>query len=144
VMNREWGSARWFALRLCVLGAACLALVGCSGGTGELAGTVTYKDKPIHQGTVTVSASDGTTQAGQIQEDGNYTVTGIPTGAVKIGVSSPDPRTLKVGQRKKDEPPPKADISKWTAIPDKYSDFNNSGLTTTVKSGKNPYNIDLK
>lgn len=134
----------WLIVRSCLLGAACLALAGCGGGIGDLSGTVTYNDQPLRVGTVTVAASDGSVKNGPIQDDGTYSIPGIPSGEAKVAVNSPDPRTLKVAQRKKNEPPPPPDTSKWVQISGKYADYKNSGLTTTVKSGKNMYNIELK
>ena len=127
-----------------VFGAVCLALAGCGAGTGELTGKVTYNDKTVCSGTVIIAAADGTSQTGPIQDDGTYTVTGIPAGTVKIGVNSPDPRSVKVAQRKKDEKPPPADGSGWLQLPPKYADPKDSGLTATVKSGKNDFSIELK
>lgn len=141
-MTRGRLAARWIAAL--VLGTACAALAGCGAGTGELTGTVTYNSKPVRTGTVSVMADDGSLKSGTINDDGTYTVAGVPTGPVKVGVSSPDPRTIKVAQRKKSEPPPKADASMWFAIPPKYAEPKDSGLSTTVGGGKNDFPITLK
>jgi hypothetical protein len=145
-MDGGWAK-RQFVFRFGVLGVfgfACLALAGCGAGTGDLSGKVTFNDKVVRSGTVTVAASDGTSQSGPIQDDGTYFVQGIPSGEVKIGVASPDPRTIKVAQRKKEEKPAAADASGWFAIPPKYAEAKDSGLTTTIKSGKNEFNLELK
>lgn len=143
-MNDGRAHVRFVVVGFSLVGLSCLAAAGCGGGTGELAGTVTYQDKPLRQGTVLVAAGDGSTQSGVIRDDGSYTVTNVPAGPVKIAVTSPDPRSVKVARRKKDEKPPPPDTSKWFAIPEKYADPAKSELTTTVKSGRNPFNIDLK
>ena len=129
----------------------CLGLVfggsllgGCAGGTGELKGSVTYQNKVLRQGTVSVISQTGSAHAGMIQDDGTYTVVGIPTGPAKVTVSSPDPRSLKVALRKKDEKPEAPDLTNWTAIPDKYAAADQSGLAVEIKSGVVNYAIELK
>ena len=143
-MNKGLATALRSATRFGILGVACLAIMGCGAETGELSGTVTYNSKPVRMGTVTVAAADGSIQTGTINTDGTYTVTGIPIGPAKISVGSPDPKSTKVAQRKKEEPPPKPDTTNWMAIPSKYGDAKDSGLTTEIKSGKNAFPIELK
>ena len=131
--------------RACALAGAALVLVaGCGGRTGDLAGKVTFKDKALHQGTVSVAAADGSILNAVIQDDGTYAVAGVPVGEAKVGVNSPDPRTVKTAQRKKDEKAPPPDTSRWFAIPEKYADARQSGLATDVKPGRNTFDIDLK
>jgi hypothetical protein len=143
-MHRPPGTLRQLA-RAWAPGAAALVLVaGCGGRTGDLAGKVTFKDKALHQGTVSVAAADGSILNAVIQDDGSYSLAGVPVGEAKVGVNSPDPRSVKVAQRKKDEKAPPPDTSKWFPIPEKYADTRQSGLTTDVKPGKNPFDIDLK
>ena len=36
------------------------------------------------------------------------------------------------------------DREKWVRLPEKYADPDQSGLTTTLKSGTNPFDIPLK
>ena len=43
-----------------------------------------------------------------------------------------------------EKPPPPPDASKWFAIPEKYADYTKSELTTTIKTGPNTFNIELK
>jgi len=145
-MNSVRGTVR-LVLRSCLLGAACLVLAGCGAGKGDLTGSVKLGDKPVRMGTVTVTAADGSQQSGVIQEDGTYKVSGIPAGDAKIAVTSPDPKTSKTHMRQKGketEAAPPVDTSKWTAIPEKYTDTKTSGLATSIKSGENKFDIDLK
>ena len=153
---------------LAALIAGLILSAGC-GGTSKTSvkGKVTYAGKPLAWGMVTLVSADGATAAGFIDHDGNYSVDGVPTGPVKIGVDSPDPaqesrsasRGGDAGKDKKDSlgiedprahlkqdlPPdrPKPPPGKWFPIPEKFADPNSSGLTGTVESGK-PLNIDLK
>ena len=126
------------------MGAVLLIMFGCGEGTGELSGTVTCNSKPVRMGTVTVAGSDGVIRQGEIRDDGTYVVVGLSPGPVRIGVSSPNPKSSKVHMRKKGETAPTEDASKWMPIPDKYADFQVSNLGVDVKPGKNTFNIDLK
>lgn len=146
----DWVSKR-FVVRLSgvsVFGAVCLAMAGCGAGVGDLTGKVTSGDKAVCSGTVIVASAGGTSHTGPIQDDGTYTVQGVPGGTAKVGVTSPNPKTMVVARRKEKDAPKSEvtlpDAAKWFAIPDKYADPNTSGLTTTIKSGKNDFNIELK
>ncbi|MBY0456089.1 MAG: hypothetical protein K2V38_01995 [Gemmataceae bacterium] len=148
-MKNVFGFPARFVFAGGALAAALLAVVGCGSSPGDLAGKVTYKDKNLRQGTVNVIAADGSAHSGTIQDDGNYSIKGIPQGAAKVSVSSPDPKTIVVAQRKgKDAPKSEVvlpDASKWFAIPDQYNDPKTSNLTTTIKGGENnKYDIELK
>lgn len=135
-----------FALRSCWLSLYCLFLIsGCGGGTGDLSGTATYQGQPLRMGSINVVGGDGIIRAATIKDDGSYAVTGISTGTVKIAVTSPDPtkRTLASKPKSGATVPPMLDSSKWFAIPDKYGDFEQSGLTFPLQRGDNRFAIDL-
>ena len=128
----------------CVLSSLILAS-GCGGGTGSLSGTITYQGQPLRMGTVSVVGGDGIIRAGTIQDDGTYTVTDVATGSVKIAVTSQDPSEQKVAAKG-----PSGEVAnhsndglKWFAIPDKYGDFEQSGLTFPLQRGTNGFSIEL-
>ena len=127
-----------------LIGVFAVLMGGCGGKTGELTGRVTFQNKKLQQGTVLVAASGGSMHSGVIQSDGTYTIPGIPVGPAKIAVNCPDPREVKVIPRKKEEKRAAVDVSKWTAIPEKYADPKESGLSTEIRPGSNTFNIDLK
>lgn len=143
-MSSDWVAGPWTRWSAIVLGVGLMGLAGCGGGTGDLSGTVTFNGKPVRVGTVAVAASDGSILSGVIQDNGTYSIPNVPSGEAKIAVHSPDPKTVKVAMRKKDEKPPPPDASKWVAIPEKYADHAQSELTTTIKTGPNTFPIDLK
>jgi hypothetical protein len=118
--------------------ASSLLLLGC-GGRGDVNGKVTYQDKAVVFGSVMIVGSDKKLYYGQINEDGSYKVTGVPTGEAKVAVSSPDPNQVaaKGGA-------PKIEAKKWFAIPPKYGDPEKSGLKLSVNGGSNPFDIPLK
>jgi hypothetical protein len=108
-----------------------------------LSGTVSYKGKKLMYGQVSVVGSDGVPKGGVIEKDGTYAVKDIATGAVKIGVYSPDPATILPPKRKPKDNPKPPDNTGWFAIPDKYADAEKSGLKLDLHSGSNSKDINL-
>jgi hypothetical protein len=115
----------------------------------EVSGSVTYKGKPLTGGKVTFLGDDWASIDGVIDEQGHYTIN-APVGNVKIGV---DNRMVKLGAIRPEaskgagprpgSPPPDPIKGKYIEIPDKYYDPATSGLTFTVKSGTQTYDITL-
>ncbi len=136
------------AFRLAVCLASCVFLFGGSGcgpSRGTVSGKVTYKDKPVVWGTVTLIASDKMSYSGEISSDGTYSIPKVPGGPVKLCVTSPNPDTKKKegavpanhgghdgpgADPTRPLPPPGA----WRRIPEKYDDPQKSGLIGTVNS----------
>jgi len=134
-------------------------LAGCGGGTGSVSGTVTYKPKgKVASGTVMILAADGKPRYGEIGADGSYSVADVPAGKCKVTVSSPD--TSGQVNRGAEGPPGRPTIqggrepaggkgakaappSGWFAIPEKYGDAANSGLSVDVQRGTTTHNIEL-
>jgi hypothetical protein len=134
-----------------------IAATGCGGsGTAEMSGAVHYHGKPVRSGTVMVFDAAGTAHPADIGPDGTYAVSGIPVGAVQLSVQSPDPaRSVRTApftpkQRKMQLNPfvslprPPAKRDGWFPLPAVYSTPASSGLSTTLKSGPNAFDIDLK
>jgi hypothetical protein len=126
--------------------ALLLSVSGCGVSKGDLNGKVTSKDKAVVVGSVNYIASDGSTASALIQEDGTYSFTNVPAGLLKIGVISQDPSTV---QEKKGKPGMIGGGTKptknpnWFAIPKKYEDTENSGLTITIDKPVNTYDIKV-
>jgi hypothetical protein len=132
-----------------VLAGACLFVLGCGATQGDLAGTVSYQGKTLHTGSVQVLGNDGIARSSLILADGSYLIRNIPIGDIKVAVNSPAPTDAPPpGQRKQfpknDAAPAKAEQIDWFSIPQKYADFNRSGLTMTLKAGANTWDIELK
>lgn len=161
--------------------AALLALVvplaiGCGGGKGKVTGNVTVDNKPLPGGTITFHPSKGNAASGEII-DGQYTVTGVPTGNARVSVSTAylkqeadalgmanQNMSMSMGGRTppRDIPPEaraalekekqRADESiqkskelraRYRPIPEKYANPDSSGITLSVKSGTNPFDLSL-
>jgi hypothetical protein len=137
-----------------------LLLAGCSSSEGTITGKITYQGKLLPAGTVTfVPGQGGHAVTSEIQ-DGEYKVTKVPVGSVKIAVTTPSqappsqfletkmalPTELleKARPGKSGEGPAKApQAKKPVPIPKKFSDPDTSGLTYTVKVGSQVFDIDL-
>jgi hypothetical protein len=124
--------------------------LGCSGGSQGLAvvkGKVTYKDKPVPNGTVNFLPDDGNkpSATGEIQPDGSYslktTVGNRPSDGAVIGkhkvmiVAMQDQGSLLPEQRAALPPP---------IVPAKYTHPNTTTLTAQVEDKENVINFDLK
>src|SRR5262245_23328701 len=138
---------RSFAYRVPVALLLLCVVAGCGPTKTKIQGKVTYKGKPVVFGSISLIASDGTNYSAEIKPDGSFALDGVPTGMAKIGVSSPDPHLLAgpktggkdVGFERGDRraaPPPDAVIQAWFALPDKYADPINSGVSKTVSKGE--------
>lgn len=154
-------------LRRGVLLSAFLVAAGCGGSKGSVSGKVTFKDQPLHGGQVILQAENGKTYSGSIDENGNYTITKVPPGTMKVSVRPIERPKIEAGQGPFRGGPPKGiGIPKGHEVPEgmkeayenlnkpgqqapkgfpeKYKDPKESGLTYTVTSGEQTYNIPLK
>ncbi|HEY1186184.1 MAG TPA: hypothetical protein VGE74_00945 [Gemmata sp.] len=135
---------------LALLGAALVTATGCGPARTDVTGTVTYKGRPVVYGTVSVIGPDQVTYYGTIQENGTFSVQGVPVGPVKLGVFSPDPyfeppisaaekaRIAEARRASGATPPPlplKPPKGKWFRLPGKYADPLASGLTAEAAPG---------
>jgi hypothetical protein len=131
------------------LAVALSAAAGCSGGTGNVTGKITYKNEPVPGGSVQFMSPAGAF-VGEIGPDGSYSVSGVPTGASKIAITCQDPKyaeymnQLAAHARDPKVPKPKGSPDDFNKIPTKYTDFTSSGLTYEVKSGSQTHDIELK
>jgi hypothetical protein len=127
-----------------------------------VSGKVFYQGKPLPGGTVTFVPEKGDSRTATIHADGSYRIDKIVVGPVKIGViysggpsaSLPRSRVSGVmgrgGPIPQGAPPEVKDIlpsgggSEQVTIPKLYEDPDKSGLTYTVKSGSQDFDIKLK
>jgi hypothetical protein len=129
--------------------ATMLALAGCAryeyrlpetGATLE--GTVTYGGETVQMAEINVFGEKDQT-GGQI-EDGRYKVERVPLGEVKIGVNTDAVRSNFIGQQMaRAKGVSSGPALKFIAVPSKYADPSTSGVTTTIKRGKNTFDIVL-
>jgi hypothetical protein len=124
------------------------AAAGCGARTGEVSGAVYYNGQPLPFGTIQFLGPDGIPCAGQVNSDGTYSVR-VPVGAARVIVRCVDEarlsqltRPLEYGHGGRAAP---ADLSgaNLSLIPPCYADWDASGLTVLVKSGKTRQDFDL-
>jgi hypothetical protein len=122
-----------------------LALVGCSEGrmrTAEVNGTVTYKGKPVPQGTVTfIPDAGGPSATGEIK-DGAFSMTtyvrgdGAVLGKHKVVIAAMQDMKDRLPEDRNPLPPP--------IVPTKYTSPATTTLTTLVEDKENTPVFDLK
>jgi hypothetical protein len=137
-----------------------LLSVGC-GSKGTVTGTVSYQGTPITAGTIVFFPDSGEPAVNAPISDGKYTVDKVPPGPAKVSVTSDyaegGPNPMQISMKRSGEKMPEnlpegarkllqgaASAKKGVRIPEDYSDSAKSGLTYTVKSGKQTHDIDLK
>jgi hypothetical protein len=124
-----------------VLSVFALVVAGCGKRMGEVTGTVTYQGKALPSGQVTFFGADKQVIGGSSITEGKYKVPQVPPGPVKITVTTTPPPSpmVKNAPRPEGMPPPLDSI----AIPPKYGNPEQSGLTYEVKPGSQEHPIDL-
>ena len=132
---------RTFLAAILVLG----LLTGCGGKpTGTVTGKVYYKDKLVSNGKVEFVGEKDVGTA-EITADGSYNMEKAPVGTVKVGVSTFKPIVppQQGGPSKSTKGKGGAAGADWVDIPQKYRDPTTSGVTTTVRSGTQEFDIRI-
>jgi len=132
-----------------------VTLVGCggkggSGNTASVEGKVKVDGVLANSGNVSFKVNETTLQ-GHISPDGSYRVVGLPVGAAQITVTPatnlpPAPKGKGAAVAPDLKGMPGADTvtaDKAIPIPAKYGKVESSGLTFTVASGSNTFDIEL-
>lgn len=131
---------------LVVLVVACLAWhAGCGRrpALAPVSGRVTLDGRPLEFGSVMIQPSAGPAARGTIRADGSFTVgTFTPGDGAIVG-----PATVRVAcyeQQRPDAPPPVGELALGRSlIPQRYTQFETSGITTTVAAGMGSLEIAL-
>jgi hypothetical protein len=130
---------------LLLAGLLALAVCGCGKKTGTISGVVTYQGKPLPGGYVNfnVLGPDGKVQVSKsvgIEDNGSYTIAGVPTGEAKITVQGPAGEITQAktagGMPFRDKPA--------VVIPDRYGLVDQTDLKYTVIVGPQTHDIPLK
>ena len=158
IFSRRVGSLLSSSLLMVLL----LVAAGCGSSSGRVAGKISYKNNPLHGGTVTFygPGQNGWARSSRIADDGSYHIEDMPKGLALISVETqtvkPNPLGKAIATRMtkgKDIPPevlkssPFGQIQeedKYVAIPPKFADPETSGLTYDVKGGKQQHDITLE
>jgi len=123
---------------------ALLVLAGCGprgAATAIVRGKVTYKGKPVPNGTVNFIPTKGPSATGEIQPDGSYTLTtyksgdGAVLGKHKVIVVAMQDMGSVLPESRNPLPPP--------IVPMKYTSLATTDLTADVEQKENTINFDL-
>jgi hypothetical protein len=132
---------------LCViLCSLILVLSGCGKPTAQVSGVVKFKGKALTSGVVVFLEPEtgrGTPPA-EIQTDGTYFIPVASVGTAMILIETPRPNRPE--GLPKDSPEVRLyeiQAATYVAVPLRYTDFKNSGVTTELKSGPNTFDIEL-
>jgi hypothetical protein len=129
----------------CVAASALLALLllGCSREKPlteirTISGQVTHGGKPLTNAEISFIAPELGSQATVLLgPDGKYEIKApLKEGKYQVQITPPTPNLAATGGKEKPKENPD--------IPKKAQAFATSGLTATVKAGKNEFNFDLK
>jgi hypothetical protein len=102
----------------------------------EATGMVTLDGRPFTAGNVVFVGSAGSTIA-EIQSDGTYRATNVPLGQVRVLLAPSAPASVPSGNARAGSSP------KPQPAPNRYRSAVTSGLSLTVSSGDNPYDIAM-
>jgi hypothetical protein len=124
---------------LCLL-ASGISLAGCGSDDpvyeyGKVRGTVTYQGKPLDHGRVIFQHAAGPAVDTQINSDGTYELNAV-VGETRVAVDCRKPDRQLGGVRQEL-------IPGESLIPEKLSSTERSGLTYTIKTGEDTYDIKL-
>lgn len=132
------------AIVLAAVLAAALAGCGSDEVRGRIAGRITFQGEPLSEGLVFFSNNEnGIHMSGEVKPDGTYDIitakgAGLPLGVYQVRVRPPlQPLPSGIVQT---APKPK----QYPNIPEKYREYQTSGLTLTVNEGQNQLDIDMK
>jgi hypothetical protein len=109
--------------------------------TAPVSGKVTYKGKPVPNGTVMFVPAEGPAATGEIGPDGSYKLTtyanndGAVLGTHKVSITALQDTGGGLPEQRSGTPP--------SLLPSKYLSHDTSGLTAEVKASDNQVNFDL-
>lgn len=122
-----------------------LVLAGCAPAVGTVTGKVKVKGKPLTGGQISFIPKTGGAFTENIQSDGTYTFTGIPTGEVMIVVIPPPP-PVQADSKMKSKLETRTDAPQTTSevkIPVEYTDPSKSPLRHTVEVGSHTKDVEI-
>jgi hypothetical protein len=142
-----------------VLGLSLVLTSGCGGGVSraKVTGQVTYQGAPLPGGSITFHGQDKFVRSAYIDPGGRYLIVGAPAGEIKVAVTAPPPAAAAAPaaaapaagkssgkHASKTGSTPAAPVVAGVALPPKFNDPEQSGLTYTLTGGDQTLDIELK
>lgn len=126
-------------LGLLVLGTAfsCSDSVSRKLPKAKVSGIVSFEDEPLTSGIVVFQHASGEVMTAEIDSSGAYSAN-VAQGLNLVLIQSTEP-----GQPNPDPNGMPKTLPGESHIPDKYGNFTSSGLSFTVESGDNSYDVIL-
>ena len=125
-----------------LLAVALTLLAGCAGKPTKkvvtVTGTVTYNGHQVKSGIVKFEAPNGDFAIGTIGPDGKFTMTDVVPGVQKVAYQG---APMSVGSSDGSKAAP---AEKPVAVPQKFGDFQTSGVTVTVTDSGGEVKVELK
>lgn len=115
---------------------------------GRVYGQVTFQGEPVTAGLLVFSNHQkGVHMTAELGSDGSYELQtaggfGLPLGTYKVAVNTPIPEPPVYGAPNS-IPANKPRANSYVNIPEKYQDFETSGLSITVEKGDNQFDIEM-
>ncbi len=122
-----------------------VGLAGCSRGpdVGEVRGKVSFKGKPVTEGTVTfINPTTGYVAEANLEKDGSYVVK-TREGGLVVGDYLVMVNPLIYLDRSDPKTPPSPMEKPAPNIPEKYRNQGRTPLKATVQKGTNTFDFDL-
>lgn len=110
--------------------------------TADISGKVMYKGKALTRGIISFVDKDFAFSGTIAANDGAYMLK-VKPGTYKVAIATPAAAKIMAPPKGNAPPDPKK-MQKIVIVPAKYSDPDKSGLTCTVKEGRQTFDIDLK
>ena len=122
---------------------------------GRIHGKITYQGIPVTNTTLIFLGVDNMAYRAELNEQGTYSLDGVPIGPLKVSLQQAVPRVpkkadpdlnAKEGGEKKDAslPPPSIAIKPSFQLPPSYANPEQSGLSFEFKQSNQEWSIDLK
>jgi hypothetical protein len=125
-------------LALVLISLSLAASVGCGDGenTTTVTGKISFNGQPVTSGIINFLPDGGRPLGGGINADSTFSFE-LPPGNYQVRIDSPPPypEGWKEGQ-----PPPKLPPRQ---VPEKYANFNSSGLTANITGNDDPQTVDF-
>lgn len=128
----------------CLLSAVIAGCFSSGPAVGEVSGKVTFKGKPVKEGTVTfLNSSEGSAGESPIDANGSYRIPQLVVGQTGEYIAIVTP-LMEIKDTDPGKSPPAPVEKSAPDIPVKYRQQGLTPLKTRIKEGKNEFAIEMQ